>query len=220
MKISLFYLLLFALLFTFASHKTHAQIEGLGLWNSIGIEKKIGKKFSVTANGQVRYVANISYVQTYFGELGVSYKLSKSWEISGYYRYIQRRKNELKEFKNRLRYYADLSFNHKIGIVKFENRLRYQSQFKDNDGETDFDASYLRNKIEISYPNKSIFTPYLSGDVFYQIGGKIEQIRPKAGISLKFAKHHSVDVSVFSNVDLIGTESSDAILGLGYKFKF
>ena len=86
--------------------------------------------------------------------------------------------------------------------------------------ETDFDTSYLRNKLEISYPNKSKFTPYISGDLFYEIGAKIDQIRPKAGVSYKFAKHHTVDVSVFSNVDLVGTESSGTIIGLGYKFKF
>lgn len=220
MKISKFHLSFCAVLLLFTSPKVHAQNEGLGLWSNISIEKKIGKKISITANGQARFVERISYAQTYFGELGLSYKLNKNWEISGYYRYSQRRKNELKDFKSRLRYYADLSFSHKIGKLKVENRLRYQSQFKDNDGETDFDTSYLRNKIEVSYPNKSIFTPYISGDVFYEIGGKIDQIRPKVGVSFKVTKHHSFDVSVFSNVDLIGTESSDAIVGLGYKFKF
>lgn len=201
-------------------NQTHAQNEGLGLWNSISIEKKIGKKFAVSLYGQARMVDNISYTQTYLGEVGLSYKIHKNWEISGYYRYIERRKNETKEFKHRDRFYADLSYERKVKFLKFENRLRYQSQFKDNDGETDFDASYLRNKLEISYPNKSKFTPYVSADLFYEIGAKVDQIRPKAGISYKFAKHHAIDVSVFSNIDLVGTESSGAIIGLGYKFKF
>jgi hypothetical protein len=211
---------LLILISTLISNKLQAQNEGLGLWAGISLEKKIGKKFSINLNGQARLVENIRYTQTYLGEIGLSYKITKNWEISGYYRYVERRKNDLKEFKHRDRFYADLSYEHKIGILKFENRLRYQSQFKDNDGESDFDASYLRNKIELSYPNKSKFTPYVSGDLFYEIGGKIDQIRPKAGFSYKFAKQHSVDAFVFSNVDLVGTESSGAIIGLGYKFKF
>jgi Protein of unknown function (DUF2490) len=214
------FLLLLAI-FLLINIKTQAQTEGTALWSSISIEKKIGKKFAIELHGQSRMVENITYTQTYLGELGLSYKIHKNWEITGYYRYIQRRKNELKEFKRRDRFYADLVFDHKIWKLKFANRLRYQNQFRDNDGgESEFDSSYLRNKIELSYPNKSKFTPYISGDLFYEIGGKIDQIRPKAGVSFKFNKHHSVDASVFSNVDLIGTESSAAIIGLGYKFKF
>ena len=220
MKISslrpFFILLLLTLTFT----EAYAQNEGLALWNSISVEKKITKKLSVSLSGQARIVENISYAQTYIGEVGLSYKFLKNFEISGNYRYTERRKNETKDFKSRHRFYADLSYERKLGFLKFENRLRYQSQFKDNDGETDFDTSYLRNKLEISYPNKSKFTPYISGDIFYEIGAKIDQLRPKAGVSYKFAKHHTVDVSVFSNVDLVGTESSGAIIGLGYKFKF
>jgi hypothetical protein len=194
--------------------------DGLGLWSGVSIEKKLNKKFSVQVNGQARFVENISYVQTYLGELGVSYKIIKNLEVSGYYRFINRRKDETKDFKNRHRFYGDLAYDQKLGPIKFAYRIRYQHQFRDNDGEVGFDTSYLRNKLEISYPNKSDFTPYVSGDLFYEINGTgFDQLRPKAGLSYKINKKNSIDASIFTNVDLVGTETANPIIGLTYKLK-
>ncbi len=192
---------------------------GLGLWAGASIEKKLNKKFDLQVNGQARFVENLTYVQSYLGEIGLSYKIIKNLEISGYYRFIHRRKDEAKAFKNRHRFYADLAYGQKLGPIKFDYRLRYQHQFKDNDGEIGFDKSYLRNKLEISYPNKSKFTPFVSGDLFYEIGNKFDQLRPKGGLSYKINKHNSIDASIFTNVDLLGVESATPIIGLTYKLK-
>lgn len=194
--------------------------DGLGLWAGIGVNKKLTKKFSLDLKAQSRIVDNFSYTQSYLAEAGLSYKLRKHWNVAGYYRFISKRKNETSNFKNRHRFYADLSYDNKIGAIKFENRVRYQYQFKDNDGEIGFDKSYIREKIEIAYPNKSNFTPYLSGDLFYEIGGKIDQLRPKIGTSYKINKHHSLDASVFTNINLTETEKASPIISLSYKFKF
>lgn len=193
--------------------------DGLALWTGVGVEKKINKKFSVNLNAQARFVENLSFAQTYLGEVGLSYKIIKNLEITGYYRFINRRKDETKDFKNRHRFYGDLSYDKKLGVIKVGYRLRYQHQFKDNDGEIGFDASYWRNKLEVSYPNKTKFTPYISGDLFYQVGSGFDQLRPKAGISYKINKKSSIDASVFTNVDLVGTEKSNPIIGLTYKLK-
>ncbi len=193
--------------------------EGTGLWTGFGIEKKLTKKLSVNLNGQVRFADNISYAKTYLGEIGLSYQIAKGLEIAGYYRLINRRKDETKDFKIRQRYYADLRYENKLGPIKFDYRLRYQHQFKDNDGATEFDASYLRNKLEVSHSNKTKFTPFVSADLFTEIGGKTDQIRPKAGLAYKINKHHSVEASIFKNIDLIGSENSGPIIGFTYKLK-
>lgn len=209
-------IIIFALLLPIFSNAQN----GLGLWTGASIEKKLNKKFSIELNGQARFVENISYVQTYLAELGVSYKIIKNLEISGYYRFINRRKNENKDFKVRHRFYGDLAYGQKLGPIKFAYRIRYQHQFRDNDGEIGFDTSYLRNKLEISYPNKSDFTPYISGDLFYEINGAgFDQLRPKAGVSYKINKKNSIDASIFTNIDLVGTESANPIINLTYKLK-
>ncbi len=193
--------------------------EGTGLWTGIGVQKKLSKKLSLNLNGQVRLDDNISYAKTYLGEIGLSYTILKGLDISAYYRLINRRKNEPSAFKIRQRYYADLSYEYKLGAIKLDYRLRYQHQFKDNDGETEFDASYLRNKLEVSLSNKTKFSPFVSADLFTEMGGKTDQIRPKAGISYKINKQHSVEASVFKNIDLIDNITSGPIISFTYKLK-
>lgn len=194
--------------------------EGVSLWTGASIEKKLTKKFSVNLNTQARFVENITYTQTYLGEVGLSYKIMKNLELSGYYRFISRRKDEAADFKQRHRFYGDLAYSKKLGAIKLEYRLRYQHQFKDNDGEIGFDKSYWRNKLEVAYSNKSDFTPFISADLFYQIGSGFDQVRPKAGVTYKINKHHSVDGFIFTNIDLVGADKSNPVIGLNYKFKF
>lgn len=193
--------------------------DGVGLRSGVSLEKKVTKKITLNATGQLRFNNNISYLQTYLFELGGEYKISKAFDVAVYYRFANRRKDETKEFKNRHRFYADLGYGKKFGSIKLENRLRYQHQFKDNDGVTEFDASYIRDKIEASYSNKSKFTPYISNDFFFQIGGTLDQLRPKAGVSYKINKKNGVDLSVFKDIDLVGTETYGPVIGLAYKLK-
>jgi hypothetical protein len=209
---------LILILIVLCSNQLKAQ-EGTSLWSGISINKDLGKKFDISVNAQIRMPENISYTQVYLGELGLNYKITKGLELSGYYRFINRRKDETKEWKNRHRYYADATYSHKFGAIKFENRLRYQHQFKDNDGEIGFDSSYLRNKIELGYANKSKFTPSISADLFYLIGTGFDQLRPGLAINYKINKHNAVQVGLMQNIDLIGTENSGAIIRLGYKLK-
>ena len=210
---------LLILTFLFLSlHSIYAQ-DGVGLRSGINLKKKVTNKITVNLNGQLRFNDNISFLQTYLAEIGGQYKISKNFDFALYYRFVNKRKNESKDFKIRHRFYADLGYDKKLGIIKFENRLRYQHQFKDNDGITEFDASYIRDKIEISYPNKSKFTPYISNDFFFRIGGTLDQLRPKVGLSYKFNKNNAIDISVFNDIDLVGTEAYGPVLGVIYKLK-
>ncbi len=210
--------LLFLTILFWGIKSVHAQ-DGVGLRTGINLQKKVTEKVTLNLNGQIRFNNDISYLQTYLFELGGEYKISKSFDAAVYYRFVNRKKDETRDFNQRHRFYADLSYDKKFGVIKFQNRLRYQHQFKDNDGVTEFDASYIRNKIELSYDSKSKFTPYLSGDFFFQIGGTLDQLRPKVGISYKINKKNEIDLSVFNDIDLVGTEAPGPVIGLIYKVK-
>ncbi len=208
------------LLFLLLAPVTLMAQDGAGLRTGITLKKDLAKKWDLSAEFQTRFNDNISYLQTYMGELGLSYKIVKGLEASVYYRYTNRRKNETKAFKTRHRYYGDLSYGRKTGPVKLEYRLRYQHQFKDNDlGQAEFDHSYLRNKLEVQALNLGKFTPYLSADLFYQIGTGSDQLRPKAGVEYKFNKKHKIDLSVFKDIDLVGNEKYGPVIGLNYRIK-
>lgn len=202
-----------------------AQTTDLGLWTGIGVEKKISKSFSVNLNTQVRFTDNVSILRAYLAEAGVTYKLTKHWDVSVYYRYIGRRKKNDEEtgyyYRPYHRFYADAAYDHKVWKLKFAYRLRYQNQFKD-DNETglEADGSYLRNKFELSIPNKSRFTPYVSTDLFYEIGNTFDQMRNKAGVEIEINKHHKVDVFGFTDYQLQGSQENRFLMGLTYKVKF
>lgn len=206
----------------FTASAALAQPSDIRLWAGIQLEKKIIKNLSVHLNGQARFIENGSDLGSYIGELGLSYKLNKHWEVAGYYRYIAKRdwkpKREVYETEQRNRFYADLMYDHKLGKLKFENRLRYQNQFTDVTKEQ-ANRDYLRNKVELSYPNKSRFTPGISADVFYGFGLGFDVIRYRAGVDVKINKRHSISIFGFTEQELVETPQSDLTLGATYKIK-
>ncbi|WP_428654862.1 DUF2490 domain-containing protein [Runella sp.] len=214
----------FPLLFLLLPFLSYSQATDIGLWAGVGAEKKINKKWSINVNVQTRFTDNISVLKAYLGEAGLSYKLNKHWEVSGYYRYIGRRKkNEDKtgyEYRSYNRFYADLAYDHKIWKLKFDYRLRYQNQFQDDESAAENNSSYIRNKFELSYPNKSRFTPYISTDIFYEIGADFDQMRNKAGIEIAINKTNKLDLSGFTDYRLVGSQENRFLIGVAYKVKF
>jgi hypothetical protein len=204
---------------TFLSFYTHAQ-QGTELWNFVGVSKGIGKKLEVGIQFQTRFVEDISYLRTYFADATVSYELFKNTEVTLGYRYLERRKNLEKEFKNRQRFYGEISYGKKIGKIKFSNRLRYQHQFVDDAQELVFDSSYLRNKIGAEYNNKSKFTPYASADFFYNLDEGFDQFRPKVGVEVKLTKIHRLDIGFQTDIPFSGSQAINPVINIGYKLKF
>lgn len=199
-----------------------SQSEPFGLWSTAEIEKKWGKKWSTALQFQTRHANKASYLQTYFWDASLGYKLTKNLEISANYRNIHRKKNENKAFKKRDRYYADLSYSTKFAKIKWNNRLRYQHQFKDNDGLNEFDASYLRFKTGVALASKSKWVPYINADLFYLIQDKsINQIRPKLGLDYKFDKHNTLGCGLQRDVSTIsGVSNGPLTWAVNYSFKF
>ncbi|GAB3998180.1 hypothetical protein GCM10028807_45170 [Spirosoma daeguense] len=206
----------------------------MGLWTGVSAELKLSKAFSIQGNSQLRFSNNISVTNAYLSELGLSYNLNKHWQLSGYYRYVGRRRfdKSIDEYYYRPyhRFYGELSYDHKLGkLVKFEYRLRYQNQFKDDAEGIVADKSYLRNKVELLLNTRSRFSPFVSGDLFYRLGdetnqGLFDQVRLKAGLGTDLSRsgspiRHSIDLSVFNDVPLNGNEASEIIVGVTYKLK-
>lgn len=150
------------------------QTSGLGLWTGADANFRLTKKLILNAKAQVRFSDNIQVTRAYLGELGLTYKLAKHWDISAYYRYTGRLKRNDEEtgyyYRPYYRFYGEINYGTKLGNgFKLDYRLRYQNQFKDDNDATVADKSYLRNKLEIAYSNPSRFTPFVSADLFYRI---------------------------------------------------
>lgn len=221
--------LLFTLLFTLPTIGW-AQNTGLGLWTGVATDFRLAKKWTLNANAQVRFSDNLQVTRAYLGELGLSYKLTKHWELSGYYRYTGRLKRNDERtgwyYRPYHRFYGELSYDQKLwqGLT-LDYRLRYQNQFKDDNEAIVADKSYVRNKLELGWNNPSRFTPFVSADLFYRLDANdgtsgFDQVRYKAGTNVKFTKQQSLDLFVFADRAIRNSgESSGTILGATYKLK-
>lgn len=199
------------------------QTSGLGLWTGANAQYRFGK-FELHANAQARFSDNVTVTRAYLGELGVSYNINKHWELAAYYRYTGRLKydKEIAEWYYRPyhRFYGELSYDRKLGKkLKLDYRLRYQNQFKDNNETLVADKSYLRNKLELSYDTPTPFTPFVSADLFYQIGDTFDQVRYRAGVNVNINKQQSFDLSAFKDVPIGGGTPDGLVIGATYKLK-
>jgi|GEM_PF-932578 len=212
-----------------------AQTEGIGLWTGLAADYRLSKKFTLNLNGQVRFSDNIQVTRAYLGEAGLSYKLTKRWEVSGYYRYIGRlKKNKETDayyYRPYHRFYGEASYDQKLGKgFRMGYRLRYQHQFRDDAEGVIATGSYLRNKLELEWRNTSVVTPFVSADVFYRVGGPVDrktvvgrgfdQVRYRGGLQLRFAKAHGIDLFAQQDKAIRGSgEGSGLVLGAVYKLK-
>ena len=200
-----------------------AQERNTNLWTGINFSKSITKKISLEAEAQWRLTNNLTTTGSSIAELGAGYKFNKHWEVSVFYRFISRRKydkgDEAYVFKPYHRFYSNLSYDHKIAFLKFAYRLRYQNQFKDDNGTLENDKSYLRNRIELSYPNKTKFTPAISADLFYRMGEAFDEVRYKADVDYKINKKNTITLGGFISHEFDNTELDDFTIQITYKLK-
>jgi hypothetical protein len=206
------------------SIRGQAQAPELGLWTGVNLEKRLSRSFALHLNGQLRYSENVTVRRAMLGEVGLSYKLVKHLELTGYYRYTARRKFDedtyAYSYKPYHRFYADLSYDRKVGPFKLDYRLRYQNQFKDDVSGLETDKSCLRNKLELAWPNASRFTPYVSTDIFYRLGEGFDQLRNKVGVSIEVTRHQKLDLFGFTDYQLIDRQKNQLLLGVTYRVKF
>ena len=68
-----------------------AQVNDAGLWTSLTVQKKLADKLYLDMDGELRLNENFSELGTVYSEALVSYRISKSFEASGGYRFIAKR---------------------------------------------------------------------------------------------------------------------------------
>lgn len=187
----------------------------------IEADKRITKKIKLDGNIQMRNVDFAFPADKYIGELGVVFNLPKGFEADVYYRYIHDYKPKKETYSPKHRFYGDVSYKKDLTkSIELQYRVRYQNQFKDTDGEFANDKSYVRNKLEIAFPNKSKFKPSLSADLFYQLGYTFDQVRIKAETNYKVKKGQKIHAAFFTDRSLNNDFNTNYVMQLGYSFSF
>jgi hypothetical protein len=221
----LYSILLPALLLAgFPGTLTAQEILG-GLWTNATIEKEITKDLDIVFTEEFRFGENTTQLASFFSDAGAEYTVFKGFKAGLFYRFINKRRDD-GSYSQAHRIYADLSYRQKVKRFTAGYRIRCQMQYREiNRSETGcVPAWYIRQKLHFSYNTKSIFDPYLDGEIWYLLNPAwrgFDNIRISAGVVTRITKNHSVDLGyiynqAFSFVDPVAYH----ILFAGYKFSF
>jgi hypothetical protein len=207
------------LAFSFA---TKAQVNDAGLWLNLSAEKKITQKFSTQLTQSFRLNENFSELGTSFSEIGVNYKIQKRLSVGAAYRFSQKRRVD-DFYSMRHRYNIDISYKLKIKKINITLRERFQSRYKDygTSEKGNVPKNYFRSKITMRYNLNKKYTPFISGELFYQLAEQIDNLRFKAGFDYEFNKFSSLNLYYMVDKEInVKNPWTNYVIGLGYNYSF
>ncbi len=203
-----------------------SQTKDFQLWSDIKLEAEIFKKISVEIEEEIRLAENISKIEDYFTDVGISYNFWDNFTFGGYYRFIRR--NELDDrISNIHRYYFDLKYDRKIKRWELSLRTRYQSRYKNiNSDDTGYKPeNHNRNKLSLAYDiYRSPLKPEIWFDIYYQLnnpgGNKFDKIRFAPELGYRINNHIRVNIYYMIEKEYnVKNPETNYILGTSFLYK-
>jgi hypothetical protein len=206
--------------------KGYAQVEpDNGLRTELAIEKRLGKKFAIELEEELRFNQNISRFDLLHSSLGASYRPIQPLKFALTYRFTS--KHTLKEeysFRHRLA--LDVFFRYEVSDFRFIYRNRIQSELKNYLTSTlgKNPAWQWRNKFTLKYSFKDI-SPYFGAEFYYQITDARNPILDRswfkhkifAGIDYKLNKRNELGIFILAQRGVDYDDPRDLnVLGLKY----
>ncbi|MBI2279090.1 MAG: DUF2490 domain-containing protein [Bacteroidetes bacterium] len=214
--------ILFFLISLFFCFQAKAQVNDAGLWLNLNVEKKVTQKFSAQFTHGFRWYENISELGTSFSEIGMSYKIIKPLTVAGFYRYSKNKRVD-DFYSNSHRYSFYVSYKLKVKQFKINFREQFQSRYKDlGTREMSYiPKKHLRSKIEVSYDLEKKYTPFISGELFYEIGEYIDNVRYQAGLESELNKFNTFHLYYMIDKEMnVKNPWTNYVVGVGYNFTF
>jgi hypothetical protein len=143
-----------------------AQENDFGMWNTFDVEGKISQRFSIVATEEMRLKENLTRMNLFYTNIGVSYRLNKHVKISPVYRFIQKYFDDASiGYKHRLM--LDIAYKTKFSMVSFTTRTRLQAEvaYPGADDLGDVFEYYWRQKFDFKFDIGSKFTPYVGTEL-------------------------------------------------------
>ncbi|MEJ6776256.1 MAG: DUF2490 domain-containing protein [Crocinitomicaceae bacterium] len=183
--------------FSLASSAQTRDPDEFMIWTEIGVKGKVIEDLSWSADINTRFVPG---VQTFFPQIGLSYKIAPWFKPSIEYRFVVD-KNKYDSYKPSSRLNFNLRFKHDTRRFYGSLRVRYQSSFNNvssSEYDGDFDQAF-RLKPAIEYKiRKSRFVPGISAEWFlnpaYGPGRGFTKVRLAAGTKIEIVGPHEVSV--------------------------
>jgi hypothetical protein len=192
------------------------------VWNGVGLKYKVNKKIQLSGSFNMR--AGVSHISTLFPELTAKYKITKWANLSLDYRRVSKREDNGNYLgSNRLN--VNMKFRKNSDRWGYNVRFRYQMSSANGvntNYESDFDEAF-RIKPHVSYDiKKSIFSPFLSAEMFYNpstgiLGKRIDKMRYTLGTDLELDGPHAVGLFIRIDQKLYSINVYKTIIGINYQ---
>lgn len=191
-------LLSLSLLFSIASFRAQTYTNDAQLRVSLGLEKRITKKLSVSFDQQDRFYKNMGEFSRSAFDFGINFKVNKWLKLKADYVLITKR-NKQGIFTERNWYYVAAVFKYEKNKFKFFYRNMAQVRM----GATNSDKSsvmriYDRNKITLRHETTRRWAFWLATEVYVPLNNSqirgIDRTRYFVGTTLRTSKFQSLDL--------------------------
>jgi len=219
-------LIILLLVIPFQFDSGTAQTEDFQLWSGIGLDISVTRRVSVKIEEELRLMDNVTRVDNYFTDAGISYNFWNNFTLGGYYRFI--RKNELEDVYSTIhKYYIDLEYDNRLGRWEFSLRTRYQSRYKNvKSSELGYKPEkHSRNKISLAYDiYRSPLKPEIWCEVYYQLnnseGNEIDKLRFAPELNYSINKSNRVKIYYMIEKEYsVKNPATNYVLGIGYIYR-
>jgi hypothetical protein len=230
-QIALFLMCFFLGLNTLYSQE--AATKDFELWNAVGIEYSVSKKFKIALSEHLRLKENAQTTDAYFTELSLEYELLKDFEIGVGFRHITKNDNQgaKQGFENHFRYNIDLSYKYDMNRFTASHRIRYQNKnhLGVDEAGGDLTSQSVRIKSGLKYDIKNspltpsfsleIFNKFTKNDSFSIRKYKTSKYRINLGLSYKWDEVGKFRLFYRRENNIIEKQPKNVkILGLNYVY--
>jgi len=214
------------ILFSFIlTSQIFAQRKDFSIWENISLEKRIAPKLMLNFKHQGRISNNATQLKYYYFDIGLTYKINKSFQTAFGYRFIHNSTTENITSK-RHRIYWMLCYKIKLKPFILSYRHILQSQVQDiySSENGKLPNYFTRSKVAIKYDlNK--FTPYLATELKSGII-RWNQLVPNkvrlfVGCNYKFNKLNEIELYYLLQKQIsVNNPQTTYILGIGITHTF
>lgn len=211
-----------------AAAQTNIVRSDLETWTAVGLNAKLGQKWSFTLTEQLRLEKNSSIVDQYYTSADVKYSIiNKHLYLGTGYRFICENDAE-SGFKNEQRFDFDIIYLHSFDRLKLSSRLRYQNR---NDvgekiSEGDYSIQNYRLRLQGDYNIKNWkLDPVLSVELFRRYEKYtlpyFDNIRFRLGTNYKIRNYGEIEVfyQIDRELEVLYPQTT-YVIGLSYQYSF
>ncbi len=191
-------------------------------WNETTVEFSLGKKrkkLSGIVIGNLRVTNDISDLSDKRIGFAVKYKATKNLTIQPSYIFRVQTSSGPTRYEHRLR--LDIIPKASFRSLSVENRSRFEHRFKVNGRDDDtFYRNRTKLKIPIKIRDKTIVTPFVSNDTYFDLQNtRVHRNDSVGGISRKFTDNFAADVFYQYRRNFQSGTKHINIIGINLKFK-